>query len=233
MWAGVTDRWSPSADHFGSRETHSGIYRTGGSDGDVIVGTYDLAGSEKHGLPFSLSGDRTRLVLLSVCDRLYTEPVFPGTCGTVQNVECSKITYLLLLFLNEIYWIGWLRQLLEKRAEQTTGQLTIQKWAIRNGAAAWWFYALIGVACLVIFRASSNQAGHYSSYGAYYYVHTGEAYNFHQEYLERVAILSGPEKMCSCRPISSARGFCAWEKSPRMRTMRPTVLWPCGTIKTV
>ena len=40
---------------------------------------------------------------------------------------------------------------------------------IRNGAAAWWFYVLIGVACLVIFRASSNQAGHYSSYGAYYY----------------------------------------------------------------
>ena len=53
---------------------------------------------------------------------------------------------------------------------------------------------VVGVACLVIFRASSNQAGHYSSYGAYYYVHTGEAYNFHQEYLERVAILSGPEK---------------------------------------
>lgn len=114
--------------------------------------------------------------------------------GLSRTLNAVKITYLLLLFLNEIYWIGWLRQLLEKRAEQTTGQLTIQKWAIRNGAAAWWFYVLIGVACLVIFRASSNQAGHYSSYGAYYYVHTGEAYNFHQEYLERVAILSGPEK---------------------------------------
>lgn len=164
----------------------------------------------------------------------YTPSLYSlGHAGLSRTLNAVKITYLLLLFLNEIYWIGWLRQLLEKRAEQTTGQLTIQKWAIRNGAAAWWFYVLIGVACLVIFRASSNQAGHYSSYGAYYYVHTGEAYNFHQEYLERVAILSGPEKMCSCRPISSARGFCAWEKSPRMRTMRPTVLWPCGTIKTV
>lgn len=164
----------------------------------------------------------------------YTPSLYSlGHAGLSRTLNAVKITYLLLLFLNEIYWIGWLRQLLEKRAEQTTGQLTIQKWAIRNGAAAWWFYVLIGVACLVIFRASSNQAGHYSSYGAYYYVHTGEAYNFHQEYLERVAILSGPEKMCSCRTISSAHGFCAWEKSPRMRTMRPTVLWPCGTIKTV
>lgn len=138
----------------------------------------------------------------------YTPSLYSlGHAGLSRTLNAVKITYLLLLFLNEIYWIGWLRQLLEKRAEQTTGQLTIQKWAIRNGAAAWWFYVLIGVACLVIFRASSNQAGHYSSYGAYYYVHTGEAYNFHQEYLERVAILSGPEKMCSCRPISSARGF--------------------------
>ena len=125
----------------------------------------------------------------------YTPSLYSlGHAGLSRTLNAVKITYLLLLFLNEIYWIGWLRQLLEKRAEQTTGQLTIQKWAIRNGAAAWWFYVLIGVACLVIFRASPNQAGHYSSYGAYYYVHTGEAYNFHQEYLERVAILSGPEK---------------------------------------
>ena len=125
----------------------------------------------------------------------YTPSLYSlGHAGLSRTLNAVKITYLLLLFLNEIYWIGWLRQLLEKRAEQTTGQLTIQKWAIRSDAAAWWFYVLIGVACLVIFRASSNQAGHYSSYGAYYYVHTGEAYNFHQEYLERVAILSGPEK---------------------------------------
>lgn len=125
----------------------------------------------------------------------YTPSLYSlGHAGLSRTLNAVKITYLLLLFLNEIYWIGWLRQLLEKRAEQTTGQLTIQKLTIRNGAAAWWFYVLIGVACLVIFRASPNQAGHYSSYGAYYYVHTGEAYNFHQEYLERVAILSGPEK---------------------------------------
>lgn len=125
----------------------------------------------------------------------YTPSLYSlGHAGLSRTLNAVKITYLLLLFLNEIYWIGWLRQLLEKRAEQTTGQLTIQKWAIRSDAAAWWFYVLIGVACLVIFRASPNQAGHYSSYGAYYYVHTGEAYNFHQEYLERVAILSGPEK---------------------------------------
>ena len=125
----------------------------------------------------------------------YTPSLYSlGHAGLSRTLNAVKITYLLLLFLNEIYWIGWLRQLLEKKTEQTTGQLTIQKLTIRNGAAAWWFYVLIGVACLVIFRASPNQAGHYSSYGAYYYVHTGEAYNFHQEYLERVKTLSGNAK---------------------------------------
>lgn len=122
----------------------------------------------------------------------YTPSLYSlGHAGLSRTLNAVKITYFMLLFLNEIYWIGWLRQLLEKKTEQTTGQLTIQKLTIRNGAAAWWFYVLIGVACLVIFRASPNQAGHYSSYGAYYYVHTGEAYNFHQEYLERVKRLSG------------------------------------------
>ena len=79
----------------------------------------------------------------------------------------------------------------------------------------------------------SQSGGHYSSYGAYYYVHTGEAYNFHQEYLERVAILSGPEKDVQLPAYQFRPWFLCMGESPRMRTMRPTVLWPCGTIKTV
>lgn len=75
---------------FGSRETHSGVYRFGSTDGDVIVGAPDLAGSEKHGLPVPLSRDRTCLVLWPVCHRLYAKPVFPGTCRLVQNSECGK-----------------------------------------------------------------------------------------------------------------------------------------------
>ena len=43
-------------------------------------------------------------------------------------------------------------------------------------------------------------AGHYSAYGAYYYVHTGEAYNFHQEYLERVEKLLGDEDDVQLQP---------------------------------
>ena len=114
----------------------------------------------------------------------YTPSLYSmGHAGLSRTLNAVKITYLMLLFLNEIYWCGWLRQRLQAKG--------LSVW---NGGAAWWFYGVVGVMCLLIFRVSPNQAGHYSAYGAYYYIHTGEAYNFHQEYLERVAILSGPEK---------------------------------------
>lgn len=117
----------------------------------------------------------------------YTPSLYSlGHAGLSRTLNAVKITYFMLLFLNEIYWCGWLRQVLEKRTEKTA-----QKLLARKGAAVWWFYGIIGVMCLMIFKASPNQAGHYSSYGAYYYVHTGEAYNFHQEYLARVKRLSG------------------------------------------
>ena len=63
-----------------------------------------------------------------------------------------------------------------------------------------WFYAIMGLEFIMIFQVSPNQAGHYSAYGAYYYVHTGEAYNFHQEYLERVEKLLGDEDDVQLQP---------------------------------
>ena len=100
--------------------------------------------------------------------------------------------------MNEIYWCGWLRQLLEEKASQKTEQNKVskiaQKLLAQKSGVVWWFYIIIGVLCLGIFKVSPNQAGHYSAYGAYYYVHTGEANNYHTEYLERVKRLSGQAK---------------------------------------
>ena len=88
----------------------------------------------------------------------YTPSLYSlGHAGLSRTLNAVKITYLMLLFLNEIYWCGWLKQILEKRTDKSA-----QKLSARNGAAVWW-----------------------------YYVHTGQAYNFHQEYLERVKRLSG------------------------------------------
>lgn len=64
----------------------------------------------------------------------------------------------------------------------------------------WWFYPLIAVGVLLAFWAEPNKAGSFSSYGAYYYVSTGEANNFYQEYLSRVEILKSDEPVAVLTP---------------------------------
>ena len=92
----------------------------------------------------------------------------------------------------------------------------------------WWFYPLVGSAMLLIFCLTSNQAGNYSAYGAYYYVHTGEAYNFHQEYLERVELLKSEEPNVVLKPYVYRPWFlCAGELSddPDNESNRSLASW--------
>lgn len=126
----------------------------------------------------------------------YTPSLYSlGHAGLSRTLNAVKITYLMLLFLNEIYWCGWLQQRLQKKADSRFRWLA--EW---DGTAVWWFYAIMGLGFIMIFQVSPNQAGHYSAYGAYYYVHSGEACNFHQEYLERVEKLLGDEENVQLPP---------------------------------
>lgn len=97
-----------------------------------------------------------------------------GIPGLGRTMNAVKITFQLLLVMNEIYFIGWLQ-----------GKIKNEKGLLDQGAA-WWYYVLIGTAVIGIFVAEPNKPGHYSSYAAYLYAHTGEAYNFREEYLSRV-----------------------------------------------
>lgn len=101
-----------------------------------------------------------------------------GNSGVSRAWIVIKFTLQLLLFVNEIYWVGWL-----------TKRKTLPQ--IKHYPA---YYAVLGCAMLLIFAFSSNQAGSFSSYGAYYYVHSGEAFNFYSQYEERIETIksSGP-----------------------------------------
>lgn len=126
------------------------------------------------------------VLLLSFC--LYATGFTPslyslGHAGVARTLNAVKITYQLLLLLNEVYWLGWLN-----------GYLKVKGREVFAGRAYWWFYPIVGAAMLFIFVTAPNQAGCYSAYGAYYYVHSGEAYNFYQQYMERVEVLRSEEE---------------------------------------
>ena len=102
-----------------------------------------------------------------------------GHGGLDRALNAVKLTWQLLLILNFVYWCGWLCGRINKQGEA-------QMWR-------WWFYPAVALAALLVFWVEPNKAGSFSSYGAYYYIHSGEAYNFYQEYLERVEILNSDE----------------------------------------
>ena len=53
----------------------------------------------------------------------YTPSLYSlGHAGLSRTLNAVKITYLLLLFLNEIYWCGWLQQRLQKKASGSTAR---------------------------------------------------------------------------------------------------------------
>ena len=112
-----------------------------------------------------------------------------GHAGLGRTLNAVKITYDLLLIINEVYWLGYLCRRLEKKGKKAPA-----------GLCFWWFYPIVTAVMLLIFAAASDQAGNYSAYGAYYYIHTGEAYNFYHEYLARVGKFKGTEANVEVEP---------------------------------
>lgn len=112
-----------------------------------------------------------------------------GNPGLGRTLNAVKLTFQLLLLLNEIYWLGWLEQYLAGRGKG--------RW---TGNVMWWYYPAMGAVMLFIFLTTPSPEGIYSSWGAYYFVHTGEADNYYREYLERVEKLKGPGKNIVVKP---------------------------------
>lgn len=132
------------------------------------------------------------ILFFSVC--LYATGFTPslyslGHAGLSRTLNAVKVTYQILLVINEVYWIGWMRRLLERKGRR-----------LADRGCPWWFYPLIAFSVVFVVKHSSNQYGWYSSWGAYHYIHSGEAYNFHCEYLERLEILKSDEKNVVLEP---------------------------------
>lgn len=127
------------------------------------------------------------IFLWSVC--LYATGFTPsfyslGNSGLGRTLNAVKITFQILLLFNEGYFIGWLHQYLEKKEKK-----------VFTGICYWWVYPIIMACMLAVFVTDNNPHDHFSSWGAYYFVHTGDAYNYHVQYLQRLETIreSGPD----------------------------------------
>lgn len=98
-----------------------------------------------------------------------------GRVGMESALNVLKITFQLLLIVNEVYWVGWICE--RRKQVKKSGAA---------GEAPLIFYPVMGLVMLLIFAIDPGKENHYSSYTAYHYVHTGEAYNYYHEYLQRV-----------------------------------------------
>ena len=106
-----------------------------------------------------------------------------GTEGLARTWVVVKFTLQLLLFVNVTYWLGWGMQQCRKKNREIP---FVKQWV--------WLYIFAGCAMVLWLVFNPNQAGSCASYGAYYYVHTGEAYNIQQEYRSRVETIKNSEQ---------------------------------------
>ena len=128
-------------------------------------------GLERTRLKFRLPGV---FAVLAFCfyATSYTPTLYAmgdGELGRVLNE--AKLIYQITLVLSEIYFIGWLRNKLKEP---------------REAIGFVWLYAFCVAVLGVSFAVSPLERIQYSPYGAYYYVHTGEAAAYHDGFMTMV-----------------------------------------------
>ncbi|MCR5031497.1 MAG: DUF6056 family protein [Lachnospiraceae bacterium] len=117
-----------------------------------------------------------------------------GNAGLSRTWIAIKLTCQLLFFACEVYGVGYCVRLLEKKQSvvSSAGHLEHRIW----------YYALLMLLFLIAFRFTKDKIGSVSSFGAYYYVHSGEANNFHNEFLDRVSMIQ-----CTSDPVVAVPSY--------------------------
>lgn len=129
------------------------------------------------------------VVILSFC--IYATGFTPsfyamGGPGVARTWNVIKFTFQLLLIFDEAYILGWVSK---KKSVINSEKNVLNK--LNHNLA--YYFGCCALAILIV-AVTQNQAGSYSSYGAYLYTHTGEAQCYRQEHLYRIdAINEGKE----------------------------------------
>lgn len=121
-----------------------------------------------------------------------------GAVVLARVVNVAKITYQILVILNEVYWMGWVCRRMERRAAADEGARKDPVDTSKSVPLV--FFAAVGVLMLGIFAADPQKEAHFSSWTAYHYVHTGEANEFHKQYLRRIEEIKNGGEIVTVAP---------------------------------
>ena len=114
-----------------------------------------------------------------------------GSSNPARTINIVKMWFILILFLNELYWLGFIELKLSEKLPAV--KIDVRVWSI----------GIILLLCISFNINVNRRFFDYSSYTAYISLRTGEAQQYHLEYLDRVAQLSSDEKYIELAPFSA------------------------------
>ena len=132
------------------------------------------------------------VTLLSICSIscMFTPSLYAmGGSGPDRLINIIKLWFLLLLFVNEGYWMGYVARRLKDGAPAWAQKLKEYMGRIDVRIYTVMVLALLFLSFVI---KVEDRLYDYSSYGAYVSLKAGEAQAFDREYKERLEILNGP-----------------------------------------
>ena len=108
-----------------------------------------------------------------------------GSEGLARTLCAVKITFLLVFF----FFLYVLTAYIVKKIGR---EPSVHYWPV---------YALSVIVLLISFVVTKDKAGNFMTYGAYYYIHTGEAYNYKQEQMSRDEFIKSSGPVVELEPL--------------------------------
>ena len=149
---------------------------------------WKIANPDKFSFKFPLL-----VTVLSFCSNacMLTPGLYAmGVSGAGRTLNIVKLWFVLLVFVNEAYWLGYIKR-------KFAAKLPAKKIDVRI-----WTGGVLVLILIAFIVNVERRAFDYSSYAAYVSLRSGEAAQYHQEYMDRVDLLTSEEKVVELIPFS-------------------------------
>lgn len=113
-----------------------------------------------------------------------------GEGGPGRTMNIVKMWFILMLVVNETYWMGYFRKRLTQRRWKKLPDIRL------------WTMGVLAVIFIAFIANAERCLLDYSSYAAYVSLKTGEAKQYHEEYMKRVELLTGESESVELLPFS-------------------------------